>query len=101
MIVLLHFLKQLVVVCNYLVDFGYILHELPELISIPTKLFFYGSGDPKPWRLIDEKAEFRRLNQTEDPTKPGLPTANPLKHKFFNGTHHTKMFLIGFEDRYV
>lgn len=90
-----------IVVSDYLIDFGYLLHELPELVSIPNKLFFFGSGDPGPWSQIDEKGEFRRLNPSDDPSKPGKSTANPLKYKFFNGTHHTKLFLIGFEDRYV
>eukprot|EP00980_Cylindrotheca_fusiformis_P008440 scaffold1784_cov116-Cylindrotheca_fusiformis.AAC.20 len=88
------------IVCNYMVDFDFLLHELPEWISIPaTKLFFYGSGDPTPWRLVDEEAEFQRLNPSEHPSRPQQPTANPLRYRFFNGTHHTKLFLIRFRDR--
>eukprot|EP00592_Proboscia_alata_P002683 CAMPEP_0194370144 /NCGR_PEP_ID=MMETSP0174-20130528/18452_1 /TAXON_ID=216777 /ORGANISM="Proboscia alata, Strain PI-D3" /LENGTH=756 /DNA_ID=CAMNT_0039147445 /DNA_START=28 /DNA_END=2298 /DNA_ORIENTATION=- len=91
-----------IVVCNFLIDFDFLLQEVPELVSVQKAIFFYGSGDPSSWNSLSSSTnntvEFHRLNPSEEPSSPSYKTANPLKYKFPFGCHHTKMFLVGFDD---
>jgi len=91
-----------VVACNYLVDFDYFMNLVPELMSCPLTIFFYGSAhsSPEPWKRActqhdgTSTAHFVRL----DPGEPPQSAANPLRYKIAYGVHHTKMFLIGYPD---
>jgi tyrosyl-DNA phosphodiesterase-1 len=87
---------------NYLVDFDYLMNTVPELLSCPYTVVFYGSAQgtsPEPWKLACTQpdgtctAHFVRL----DPTEPARSKANPLPIKIPYAVHHTKMFLIGYD----
>lgn len=85
---------QWLVVANYIVDFGFVLQEVPELLSIPNVVVFYGTGsDPSGWQQVAQpnKVDFICLSPRGAPRTAN----NPLKYKFRAGTHHTKMFLVG------
>jgi tyrosyl-DNA phosphodiesterase-1 len=87
------------VATNYLVDFAYVLEKVPELTSLHAIIFFYQNGNPSCWGK-NSGAVFRRLDPGDDPSETNKPTGNPLKYKFkFGGTHHSKMFLVGFTDK--
>jgi tyrosyl-DNA phosphodiesterase-1 len=86
------------VIFNYVVDFNYLLSSIPELVSIPKTIVFYGDGsDPHMWReactLPSGKCtvEFCQLK----PSDPAGSPTNPLKIRVPWGVHHTKMFLVG------
>lgn len=93
---------QWLVACNYLVDFDFIMDLVPELLSCPLTVFFYGSGhsSPEPWKRACTQpngtcsAHFVKLKPSDDPQS----ATNPLRYKFRYGVHHTKMFLIGYLD---
>ncbi|CAJ1953880.1 unnamed protein product [Cylindrotheca closterium] len=87
---------------NFLCDFSFLMEEHPELLSVRNKVFFTQSGggnNPDSWRFLDPSADFCPLNPKEEPSTYGTPTTNPLQYKFDYGSHHTKMFLVGMEDR--
>mmetsp|Transcript_23534 Transcript_23534/g.35743 ORF Transcript_23534/g.35743 Transcript_23534/m.35743 type:complete len:466 (+) Transcript_23534:166-1563(+) len=89
-----------IVISNFMVDADFLLDEVPELVSCPKILFFYEHGTPRPWL----NAEFIRITPKEQPSvisasSNNNPTANPLRYQHRYGSHHTKMFLIGFKDR--
>jgi tyrosyl-DNA phosphodiesterase-1 len=83
------------VVGNYLIDFDYLLDEIPELLSIPNVVVFYGQADTseQPWKSACAGAEFVRLNPS-DP--PGI--SNPTGQRIPYGVHHSKFFLVGYSD---
>ena len=90
------------VAANYLVHFDYLMDTCPELLSCPIAIFFYGSAhsSPEPWRRACTlpngtcTANFVQLKPSDPPNSP----TNPLRYKFRYGVHHTKMFLIGYEN---
>jgi tyrosyl-DNA phosphodiesterase-1 len=86
------------VIGNYLVDFDYLLDEIPELLSIPNVVVFYGQAgtSEQPWKSACAGADFVRLNPS-DP--PGL--SNPTGQRIPYGVHHSKFFLVGYSDSTV
>lgn len=90
------------VAANYLVDFDFLMDAVPELLSCPVSVFFYGSAhsSPEPWRRACTlsngtcTANFVQLKPSGEPNSP----TNPLRYRFRYGVHHTKMFLIGYEN---
>lgn len=93
------------VVSNFIVDFEFLLEEVPELLSIPTVLVVYGHADnsPEAWQTLARStptnntgsfgsAEFLR----RDPGAPPRSAANPLSVSLPYGCHHTKLFLVGY-----
>jgi hypothetical protein len=85
---------QWIVLFNYLVDFEYLLDTIPELVSIPNFVVFYGHGEPGPWKQLNPEMHLQQLV----PSDPPNPKTNPLGFKVPWGVHHTKMFLVGFSD---
>ncbi len=84
------------VAANFLLDSQFLLDEIPELISCPKLIIFYEFGEPQQsW----SNTEFIRITPRDEPSSPSRRSANPLKYKFPYGSHHTKMFLIGYQDR--
>jgi tyrosyl-DNA phosphodiesterase-1 len=91
------------VIGNYLIDFDYLLDEIPELLSIPNVVVFYGHADTseQPWKSACADAiangavnvNFVRLDPS-DP--PGL--CNPTGKRVPDGVHHSKFFLVGYSD---
>jgi len=85
---------QWLLIANYLVDFNFLLNEVPELVSIPNVVVFYGcEADPSNWlrAAAPNRADFVQLNPQGTPRS----RTNPLRYSFRSGTHHTKMFLVG------
>jgi len=95
---------QWLFIFNYLVDFQYLLSELtPELIQFRRVVVFYGSKNPteayqQQWKQLlagtGNTVEFIRLH----PSDPPNTRTNPLPIKFSHGVHHTKCFLVGYEE---
>lgn len=86
------------VLCNYMCNFEFLLEDYPELLSVPNKVFFIHDGSAmgtEQYRSLNPSTDFCFLNPKDE---PGTPT-NPLKYKLMYGTHHTKMILVGMEDR--
>ena len=95
------------VICNYMIDFDFLLDYVPELLSLERALVFYGvdagGSSPEPWRRAADcdgdggagagRTEFVRLV----PSDPPRSRTNPLPFRTPYGVHHTKMFLIGFD----
>jgi tyrosyl-DNA phosphodiesterase 1 len=110
------------IISNYLVDFALLLDEIPELVSIPLVVCFYGSAmDDKALRLLQRACCTRfhaiRLNPSDPPRSAGnplhqrvssrgallfsfphtIPAHSPPSQIPF-GVHHSKFFLIGYDD---
>lgn len=85
---------QWIAIFNYLVDFEYLLDTIPELVSIPNSVVFYGHGEPGPLKKMNPEMHLQQLV----PSDPPNPKTNPLGFKVPWGVHHTKMFLVGFSD---
>ena len=84
---------QWLAISNFLVDFDFLLDELPELVSIPRVVVFYGQeSDPSAWRrACGPSVDFVLL----DPKKERESAQNTLRYQFRSGTHHSKFFLVG------
>ena len=89
------------VLSNFIVDFEFLLQEIPELVSIPQQaLIIFGSKDSSelPWKQGATKpngdctVDFLH----RDPSQPIKSPSNPLSAQFPWGCHHTKLFLVGF-----
>jgi hypothetical protein len=74
---------ECIVIVNYIIDFDFLLDEIPELVSIPKVVFFFQVGDPTPYKNNMPNAEFYRLDPSREPSS----ALNPLRHKFPYGTH--------------
>lgn len=85
------------VVCNYMIDFEFLLDEVPEVLSIGQLVAFFGIADSPwdVWKSAIPTSDFVRLN----PSDPPRTFSNPTHSRIPYGVHHTKMFLIGFSDR--
>lgn len=83
------------VICNYLIDFDFLLDEIPELISTCPVLVFYGHADTpwSAWKEASPNSDFIRLDPSDAPG-----ANNPLTLRLPYGVHHSKMFLVGFSD---
>ena len=91
---------EFIVICNYMIDFDYLLEKVPELqFDCPRKVFFYqyGQGDKSIWRRVPNQqqqqqqddtnsfAEFCELDPMKKLTKQG-------RQQYWGGTHHSKLF---------
>mmetsp|Transcript_6269 Transcript_6269/g.14179 ORF Transcript_6269/g.14179 Transcript_6269/m.14179 type:complete len:655 (-) Transcript_6269:48-2012(-) len=93
------------IICNYLIDFSYLFQRAsPELLQFQRVVVFYGtSGQACPavmrqWeRLLEGTGRTVAFVQLL-PSDPPNSRANPLPVKIEYGVHHTKMFLMGYED---
>ena len=85
---------QWMVVSNYLIDFNYLQRQLPELWKIPKVLIVHSQHVPSP-RNWPTSIDFIQRNPGAD----AKSTMNPLQYKFDYGTHHTKLFLVGYHHK--
>lgn len=79
-----------IVIVNFIIDFDFLLDEVPELVSIPKVIFFFQVGDPTQYRKYLPNAEFYRIDPSQDPSSD----MNPLRHKFPFGTHRKLLILM-------
>jgi hypothetical protein len=79
-----------IVIVNFIIDFDFLLDEIPEIVSIPKVIFFFQVGDPMQYKNTLPNAEFYRL----DPSKHPSSDTNPLRHKFPFGTHRKLLILL-------
>jgi tyrosyl-DNA phosphodiesterase-1 len=95
------------VLSTYIIDFDFLLEELPELISIPTILVVYGQKDnsEERWKRHATTTPSNKNGSTSlcsadfvhrDPGAPKQSSSNPLRVQLPWGCHHTKLFLVGF-----
>ena len=93
------------VLSNFIVDFDFLLDEIPELVSIPRVLVVYGHKDNSegPWRQCCTNNNADGDDGTcsvefvcRDPSQPAKTSSNPLRVQMPWGCHHTKLFLVGF-----
>lgn len=85
------------VISNYLIDPEFLLNEIPELVSVPCTVVFYGYEESSfmGWKnMVGEEAIDLRCLRPSDPIGP----TNPLGQIIHYGVHHTKLFLVGFSD---
>lgn len=87
-------------VTSYLLNFEFLLDEVPELLSLPRACVVYGTkeGTEDAWRqactTLDGTCSVDFL--CRNPSDPKQSPTNPLEHKIPYGVHHTKMFLVGY-----
>ena len=88
-------------VFNFLIDFSYLMEQVPELLQFRRVVVFYGQENPldpmiqNQWRQMlptGNTVEFKFLCPKNPPNSP----SNPFPIKFPYGCHHTKMFLMGY-----
>jgi tyrosyl-DNA phosphodiesterase-1 len=86
------------VISNFMINFEYLLDEIPELLSIPKVVVFYGTADTsEPWKAAcGDAVDFVQLN----PSDP-LGQSNPTGQRIPYGVHHSKFFLVGYSDSTV
>ncbi|KAL7554454.1 hypothetical protein ACHAWF_017905 [Thalassiosira exigua] len=94
---------QWLFVFNFLIDFEYLLEALlPDLLQFHRAVVFYGVSQGAEamdqWKQLlagtGNTVEFIQLV----PSDPPRSRTNPLPMKIPYGVHHTKMFLVGYED---
>jgi tyrosyl-DNA phosphodiesterase 1 len=98
------------VLANYIVDWDFLLDAIPEMVSIPHLVVFYGmlesSHDPSvlwPRNSGTDSKNDGGARPTLDliclrPSDPRESRNNPLPHSIPYGVHHSKLFLIGYRD---
>jgi tyrosyl-DNA phosphodiesterase 1 len=85
------------VIANYMIDFDYMLDEIPELLSVKHVVIVYGIAvsDPLPWKNAcsdHHTVDFICLR----PSDPAGSPHNPLPYCIPYGVHHSKLFLVGY-----
>jgi len=102
---------EYLIASNYLVDFGNFLQETqPDILEFKRVVIFYGGAvdedrGMKTWRrLLAERNRRDNIDRIVEfipliPSDPPRSKTNPLGLKIPFGVHHTKMFLMGYEDR--
>ena len=94
---------QWLVIFNFLIDFEYLLEKLlPDILQFHRVVVFYGcretEGAREQWRQLlvgtGNTVEFIPLI----PSDPPRSRTNPLPIKIPYGCHHTKMFMVGYEE---
>lgn len=85
---------------NYIINFEFLLDEIPELLSLPKTCVIYGSkeGSESAWRqactTLDGNCSVDFI--CRNPSDPPKSATNPLPQRIPYGTHHTKLFLVGY-----
>ena len=89
-----------IIISNFLVDFEFIIEEIPELLSVKT-LIFYGVAEnsPLPWKQLAGDDQFECV--CLDPSAPVDSPHNPTGQQIPYGVHHSKFFLVGFDDQTI
>ena len=85
---------QWMVISNYLIDFNYLQHQLPEILTIPKAVIVHSQHVPSPRKWPNSIDIIQR-----NPGADAKSTMNPLQYKFDYGTHHTKLFLVGYKHK--
>lgn len=96
---------QWLFIFNFLIDFQYLLAELPEVLRFHRVVVFYGQGPDandmaamNQWKQMlagsGNTVEFILLK----PSDPAGSRTNPLQIEIPYGCHHTKAFLVGYEE---
>ena len=85
------------ILSTFIVDFDFLLADIPELVSIPNVTLFYGHSDNSNecWKKLvaaDYNIDFIRL----DPASPAQTESNPCTVQIPYGCHHSKFFIVGF-----
>ena len=93
---------KFLIIYNYLIDFDFLLDEIPELLSLDRTIILYGhamnpTGPAQLQSLLGTKLTTIQLVPSDPPTTVTNPTNNPLPFRMEYGVHHTKMFLVGYE----
>ncbi|CAB9527498.1 Tyrosyl-DNA phosphodiesterase 1 [Seminavis robusta] len=87
-------------ISNYIVNFEFLLDEVPELLSLPRACVVYGAkeGSENAWRQASTSADGSCSVDfvCRNPADPPATATNPLAHKIPYGVHHSKFFLVGF-----
>ena len=81
-----------VVVYNYLIDFDFFLEEIPELLSCPKTIVFYGYGStPLAWKqCVAGVVEFHCLRPSDPPQSP----TNPLPFRVSDKRKHLFLAVV-------
>jgi tyrosyl-DNA phosphodiesterase-1 len=88
------------IIGNFIINFDFLLDEIPELLSVPQTTVLYGVAETpvQPWQsAAGFPLECVRLDPSES---PGTRT-NPTKQRIPYGCHHSKFFLVGFSNSTV
>lgn len=87
------------VVGNYIIDFEFLLNEIPELLSVRRVVAFFGSAETssQPWKdaSLDDCIVDTILLDPSQPPGASNPTATAIPY----GVHHSKFFLVGYADQ--
>jgi hypothetical protein len=73
------------ILSNFIVNFEFLLGEIPEILSIPRTVVFYGECDTPtaPWLSACEgRVEFRQLRPGDPPRSPTNPLRNTMPTGF-------------------
>lgn len=89
---------QFMIVTNYILNPPFLLDEIPELLSYPRVIIFYEALESEIIPMAN--IEYIQISPKGEPSRKGNSNScNPLKYKFPYGCHHTKMFIVGYEDK--
>jgi tyrosyl-DNA phosphodiesterase-1 len=85
------------IICNYMIDFEFLLHEIPELLTIPQITLFYGHETNPEYLMQWKQATFvdARLLRPSDPPRS---LHNPLPFRIPYGVHHSKIIVFGYRE---
>jgi hypothetical protein len=88
------------IVTNYIVDFEFLLNEVPEFLSVPIVTAFFGTQETPGivWKHAAVHPSAVDLVPLI-PSDPPRSLTNPLPSRIPYGVHHSKIFLVGFADR--
>jgi hypothetical protein len=85
-----------ILISNYIIDFNFLLNEVPELLSVPCVTVFFGceetSGEIWKQAAAENTVDLVALRPRDPPGSP----SNPLTQSIPYGVHHSKIFLVGF-----
>ena len=87
-------------ISNYIVNFEFLLDEIPELLSLPRACIIYGAkeGSENAWRQASTSADGACTVDfvCRNPSDPPASAANPFSQRIPFGVHHSKLFLVGY-----
>jgi hypothetical protein len=87
-------------ISNYIVNFEFLLDEIPELLSLPRACVIYGAkeGSENAWRQASTSADGSCSVDfvCRNPSDPPKSATNPLSQRIPYGVHHSKLFLVGY-----
>jgi Tyrosyl-DNA phosphodiesterase len=87
-------------ITSYIVNFEFLLDEIPELLSLPRACVIYGAkeGSENAWRQASTSVDGTCSVDfiCRNPSDPPKSVTNPLAQRIPFGVHHSKLFLVGF-----